>query len=646
MEIAKLFASVGIKFNEGDIKRVDSQIKKLQSQLRSLSTNIRVKVDPIVQTAGKSVDKVGKSVTSSLDPKLAAQLSKSEARTSRAINHMERALRQGVVSKDQQPKVLAKLAATLYQLESTLRSQGKLSEASKILKKAQSTEDKGIRESNRRIKAEKDQPQKVKVAQTRAESPSKQRKMSPLKVEDKPLKVKDKTLKVEDKPLQVKDKTLKVEDKPLQVTLDSTKLQERLDRYKEAKRVESEARVARSRAPVPLTREASKAKTEFGQKQGSVRNVLQEIGLSAQVATGKLNTALVNIQAINRNAKKFDDTPFKIEGFRNALSALNKETARQVKGITQSGKSQQDQLQALMTLSAKIESNLKGAFAAAQKSGLPRIASSEIQKVLADRQPDVTRFKRESIAPTKLEDQIATLETRSGARGGFKSIKEQGDLIEAIELRKRQLLTRTASLAQKLASSEVNTRETAAQSINRIQRDITRISAIENRARARQVMDTNRQIENSFRMMAKRAFTSMNNMRIIATTATGAMASFAGITPFIQDNRTLEQLNSAFIAITGNAKDAKAMMDFVNTSSDKLGLSFKTVAQASKSFAAATQAQGVSLDETQEMLTGVFKASRVLGLSSEDTQGAIRAMAQMFGKVNVSAEELNSRLAA
>ena len=540
MEIAKLFASVGIRFNEGDIKKIDSQINRIQTQLKSLSTNIKVKIDPIVQTAGKSADQVRASVHKGLNPELAAQLSKNEEKITKAIGHMEKAIQEGKVSKDNMANVTAKLATAVRQLEMTLRGQGKVNQATQVTRQARA--------------------------------------------------------------------------------------------------------VTGSR--VPETREGAKAKTRFGQKQGSARNILQEIGLSNNIGTGKLNTALVNLQAINRDSNKFADTAFKIEGFRNALSALNKDMARQVKGITESGRGQEDQLQQLRALSAKVEDNLKRAFQTAQQAGLSRPDAKTIQSIIQGQNIDTQALKARSIPTQKVEDTIATLETRSGARGGFKSVKEQGDLIEAIELRKRQALRDTAALSRKLASDDVNVRAAAAQRINQIQRDMTRISAIENRARARQVMDTNRQIENSFRMMAKTAFNQMNNLRIIATTATGAMASFAGITPFIQDNRTLEQLNSAFIAITGNAKDAKMMMDFVSKSSDTLGLSFKDVAQASKAFSAATQAQGVSLDQTQEMLTGVFKASRVLGLSSEDTQGAVRAMAQMFGKVNVSAEELNFRLAA
>lgn len=570
---------MGIRFNEGDIKRVDSQIQKLQSQLKALSTNIRVKVDPIVQTAGKGIDQVGKKVTSSIDPRVAELMSKDEQKLTRAISNMEKSIREGRVSKDSQPKVLAKLAATLYQLESTLRRQGKVAQAGKVRTKAERTSERATKYSIKQEQAQIKAAEKAAIAESKAAE---------------------------------------------------------------------KARVAQAKAEAlrrkPMEDQSRAAKTRFGQKQGSARNVLQEIGLSSQVATSKLNTALVNIQAMNRDAKKFDDTAFKLEGFRNALSSVNKETARQVKGITQSGRSQEDQLKQLQAISSKVEENLKRAFSTAQRAGLPRVGARAAQDMLQGKQTGIQSLRAASMSPMKLEDQIATLETRSGARGGFKSIKEQEDLIQAIETRKRQAFIETANLANRLTSKDVAVRKSAADTIKQINRDITRVSAIENRARARQVMDTNRQIENSFRMMAKRAFTSMNNIRIIATTATGAMASFAGITPFIQDNRTLEQLNSAFIAITGNAKDAKMMMDFVNKSSDTLGLSFKDVAEASKSFSAATQAQGVSLAETQEMLTGVFQASRVLGLSSEDTQGAIRAMSQMFGKVNVSAEELRQQL--
>ena len=364
---------------------------------------------------------------------------------------------------------------------------------------------------------------------------------------------------------------------------------------------------ARSRSRSNSDAGSSRAKTLFGQRQQSVANAFQEIGLSANIAVQRLNTARNAIQAVNRSAGRFSDTRFQIEGFSNALSSVNRDIASRVRAITTSGEDQESQLRQLRSLGQQVEQQLASTFQAARHAGLTSVSTAAVREAMSGQSPiSQSELRARSADPLRLDEMIQRADVRAQDLGGFRSERERVQLLQATEDRQRQLLRHTVATSRRLTSEDVMVRQQAASRINVLQRQMTQVSAVQNRARTMHVLDSNRQVSQSFRSMARQAFNSFNSIRNMAQVATGAMAGFVGLTGFVDANRTLEQLNSAFMAITGSASDAKSMMDFVNKSSDSLGLSFKDVAQASKSFAAATSAQGVSMAETQEMLTGIF----------------------------------------
>ncbi len=106
--------------------------------------------------------------------------------------------------------------------------------------------------------------------------------------------------------------------------------------------------------------------------------------------------------------------------------------------------------------------------------------------------------------------------------------------------------------------------------------------------------------------------------------------------------RQADQLSRSFKAIAGAR--AGEEMAFVRQTADELGLSLFDTASAYKNLAASARGTALEGRAAQDVFRAVSEASTALGLSMEDTQGALTALSQMISKGKVSAEELRQQL--
>lgn len=105
----------------------------------------------------------------------------------------------------------------------------------------------------------------------------------------------------------------------------------------------------------------------------------------------------------------------------------------------------------------------------------------------------------------------------------------------------------------------------------------------------------------------------------------------------------LDALQGAFAVIFDGAEEGERQLERLRGKSEELGLEFSSLANAYKLFAGATTQSGMSIAETNRIFDSVAKTSALLKLSAEDTEGALRALAQMMGKGTVSSEELKQQ---
>jgi tape measure domain-containing protein len=128
---------------------------------------------------------------------------------------------------------------------------------------------------------------------------------------------------------------------------------------------------------------------------------------------------------------------------------------------------------------------------------------------------------------------------------------------------------------------------------------------------------------------------------VAAAAALGAIQAGRGI---VQASLDAERMERALKLVTGSSEGAAREMDFVRAVSDQLGLNLRTVAQDYAALAAASRGTSLQGAETREIFVAVAEASTALGLSADQTSGALTAIQQIISKGTVSAEELRGQL--
>lgn len=106
----------------------------------------------------------------------------------------------------------------------------------------------------------------------------------------------------------------------------------------------------------------------------------------------------------------------------------------------------------------------------------------------------------------------------------------------------------------------------------------------------------------------------------------------------------MERMTTALTAATGSSELAGVEFGFVSDEADRLGLNLETAAGAFSKISASAKNTKLEGQGTRDIFTAVAEASTVLGLSADDTEGALRALEQMLGKGTVQAEELRGQL--
>ena len=136
---------------------------------------------------------------------------------------------------------------------------------------------------------------------------------------------------------------------------------------------------------------------------------------------------------------------------------------------------------------------------------------------------------------------------------------------------------------------------------------------------------------------ARRSILSLRN----AFLGLGAASTLRGI---VNAGIQMEKFERSLRVATGSAEGARREMDFVVQTSKSLGLSLEETADSYTKLTAAARGTSLQGQAAREIFLGVSAASTVLGLSAEQTGGALTAIEQIISKGKVSAEELRRQL--
>ena len=94
----------------------------------------------------------------------------------------------------------------------------------------------------------------------------------------------------------------------------------------------------------------------------------------------------------------------------------------------------------------------------------------------------------------------------------------------------------------------------------------------------------------------------------------------------------------------GSAQAGAAEMAFVRAEAERLGLDLVAAADGYSKFAAAAKGTALEGQAARDVFTAIAEASTVMGLTAEQTGGAMTALEQILSKGKVSAEELRGQL--
>ena len=140
---------------------------------------------------------------------------------------------------------------------------------------------------------------------------------------------------------------------------------------------------------------------------------------------------------------------------------------------------------------------------------------------------------------------------------------------------------------------------------------------------------------------SKKTSKSVSGLRnAIGGIALGASAKAAFDSIVSAGLATQRMMNTLEVA-TGDAGNS---MQFLRDESNRLGLDLEKSAIAFSKFAAAAKGTALEGQGARDVFSSVATASVAMGLTAEQTEGAMRALEQMMSKGNVQAEELRGQL--
>lgn len=105
-----------------------------------------------------------------------------------------------------------------------------------------------------------------------------------------------------------------------------------------------------------------------------------------------------------------------------------------------------------------------------------------------------------------------------------------------------------------------------------------------------------------------------------------------------------ERFRNSFAAATGSMAMGQVDFAFARSEANRLGIDIQTTADSFLKLSAAAKGTALEGEPVRKIFSAVAESSRALGLSSEESKGALLAISQMMSKGTVQAEELRGQL--
>lgn len=135
-----------------------------------------------------------------------------------------------------------------------------------------------------------------------------------------------------------------------------------------------------------------------------------------------------------------------------------------------------------------------------------------------------------------------------------------------------------------------------------------------------------------------------HHMAGMAAGLLGLQSVLGGIVQAIRVGAEFQALSVQIGAASGQIGEGGAALDYIRQQAETLGLPLKTLAGGFAQLTASAQGTDLAGQGVRDIFEGVNTAASALRLSTEQTDGALRAITQMMSKGTVQAEELRGQL--
>lgn len=344
-----------------------------------------------------------------------------------------------------------------------------------------------------------------------------------------------------------------------------------------------------------------------------------------------------------------------LESFAKSLTGIDTPLARLGDSMKQQSSSASKLIESLQ-LEVKHLAGLTAAYGVSETAVKRYNTLIEIETALA--RANVSATSEQGIAITKLIQQRQSLtdslnrEIEAQGRAGVvlkKWTQDGRDLVIQLEREVKQLVGLAAAYGQ---GAEAVKRYNLEQ---RIENELTRVGLtldseqagkIRALMTARQTLTEQIQREDAALKNVTKSkttlFEKINSLRFGYFALSAAIG--ISISSFIDAQRVLERMQNTFLAATGSMSGAAREMSFVREQANKLGLDFRSTGQEYAKFAAATKGTALEGEAARKIFIAVSTASTAMGLSAEQSAGALNALQQMVSKATVQSEELRGQL--
>jgi len=180
---------------------------------------------------------------------------------------------------------------------------------------------------------------------------------------------------------------------------------------------------------------------------------------------------------------------------------------------------------------------------------------------------------------------------------------------------------------------------------NKEQRELTETTAkINQKQNALKRVDANMGVYNRNVGNYKSAWGGVGSMLKSTLVAFGGFAAIDIARDIYRQTKEINALNFSLKQVTESQQAFNQASEFIIKLSDRAGVGINNMQKAYTKFFASAKATSLTLEEIQEIFENVAVAGGVLGMSTEDVEGAMRALEQMLSKGKVQAEEIRGQL--